>query len=143
MPAAVPAAVARISVSRTLPWPGGMASTGRPSTSRMCAPSTTTGPSGLAGLVRGARAVLAGVLRRSPVAAAAGLRGDLVELGGRQDGGLAVRQRHPVGAGQPLQQQRPVVGLREVAAVGDRPVVAEDDGAAAVQRGDGRRGEPV
>jgi predicted regulator of Ras-like GTPase activity (Roadblock/LC7/MglB family) len=38
------------------------------------------------------------------VAAAAGLRRDLVELGGRQGGGLAVRQRHPVGAGQPFQQ---------------------------------------
>jgi uncharacterized protein len=38
------------------------------------------------------------------VAAAAGLRCDLVELGGRQGGGLAVRQRHPVGAGQPFQQ---------------------------------------
>jgi hypothetical protein len=38
------------------------------------------------------------------VAAAPGLRRDLVELGGRQGGGLAVRQRHPVGAGQPLQQ---------------------------------------
>ena len=46
VPAAVPAAVARISVSRAPPCPGGIASTGLPSTSRMCAPSTVTWPSG-------------------------------------------------------------------------------------------------
>ena len=56
-PAAVPAAVARISVSRALPWPGGMASTGLPSTSRMCAPSTVTGPSGRPGVSRGSRVI--------------------------------------------------------------------------------------
>ena len=58
-PAAVPAAVARISVSRALPWPGGMASTGLPSTSRMCAPSTVTWPSGLPGAVPGWRGLSA------------------------------------------------------------------------------------
>ena len=75
------------------------------------------------------------------VAAAPGLGRDLVEFGGRQDRGFAVGQRQPVRAGQPLQEQSPVVRLREVAAVGDRPVVAQDDGAAAVHRLDGRRGQ--
>jgi monooxygenase len=77
------------------------------------------------------------------VAAAAGLGGDLVELGSRQDRGLAVAQGQPVGAGQPLEQQRAVVGLGQVAAVGDRPVVAQDDRAATVQRLDGRRGQAL
>ena len=39
VPAAVPAAVARISVSLALPWPDGIVSTGRPSTSRICTPT--------------------------------------------------------------------------------------------------------
>ncbi|MGH3156569.1 MAG: hypothetical protein ACRDNF_08365 [Streptosporangiaceae bacterium] len=43
-PAAVPAAVARISVRRVLPWPGGIDSTERPGMSSMRAPITTTRP---------------------------------------------------------------------------------------------------
>ena len=70
VPAAVPAAVARISFSRTLPWPGGISSTGRPSTSRMCAPSTVTVPSGQAGAAplgpRSLPVLMAAPLRRSP-----------------------------------------------------------------------------
>jgi hypothetical protein len=42
VPAAVPAAVSRISSSSTLPCPGGIAVTGRPRMSRMCAPRLTT-----------------------------------------------------------------------------------------------------
>ena len=76
------------------------------------------------------------------VAAASALGRHLVEFGGRQHRGFPVGQRQPVRAGQPLQEQRPVVRLRQVAAVGDRPVVAQDDGAAAVQRLDGGRGQP-
>src|SRR5690242_9837966 len=132
-PAAVPAAVARISVSRALPWPGGIVSTGRPSTSRMQAPRTVTGPRSVRpALMAGRRSWLAAA--GLAVAAAPGLGADLVEFGGRQDGRLAVAQGQPVGAGQPLEQQRPVVGLGQVAAVGHRAVVAQDDRGAAVQR---------
>ena len=84
-----------------------------------------------------------GLLPAAPLAVAPppGLGRDLGQLGGRQGRGFPVRQRDPVGAGQPLQEQRPVVGLREVAAVGDGAVVAQDHGAAAGQRADGRLGQ--
>ena len=72
------------------------------------------------GRAPGARSCPCSWLAAAPlaVAAAPGLGRDLVEFGGRQDRGFAVAQREPVGAGQPLEQQRPVVGLGQVAAVG-------------------------
>lgn len=55
VPAAVPAAVSRISSSSTLPWPGGIAVTGRPRMSRMCAPRQTTSGDAVGSVMPGLR----------------------------------------------------------------------------------------
>src|SRR5437764_11910790 len=88
VPPAAPAGDRRISSISAPPCPSGIASTGRPSTSRMCAPNATTSGT------------------RGPVPELLHLTGHVGELLLAQDGRLADLRRVPVQAAGPLEQQR-------------------------------------
>src|SRR3954468_12172729 len=92
VPPAAPAGESRISSISAPPCPSGIASTGRPSTSRMCAPSATTSGT------------------RGTVAEPLDLRRDVRELLLAQHRRLADLLRVPVQRAGPLEQQRTLHG---------------------------------
>src|SRR4051812_19604574 len=105
VPPAAPAGDRRISSISAPPWPSGIASTGRPSTSRICAPSATTS---------GTRGTVAEPLH---------LRGHVGELLLRQDRRLADLLRVPVQRGGPLEQERALHGGVERVGAVQRAVI--------------------
>src|SRR4051812_29884044 len=115
VPPAAPAGDSRISSISAPPCPSGIASTGRPSTSRMCAPSATTSGT------------------RRPVAELLHLTGHVGQLVLAEYGRLADLRRVPVEAAPPLEQQRPVDRGRERRAAVQRAVVLHQRRRAALE----------
>src|SRR3954465_4203336 len=106
VPPAAPAGESRISPISAPPCPSGIASTGRPSTSRMWAPSATTSGT------------------RGTVAEPLDLRGHVGELLVAEHARLADLLRVPVQRAGPLEQQRPLHGGAQRRGAVQRAVVA-------------------
>src|SRR3954452_22178901 len=105
VPPAAPAGESRISSISAPPCPSGIASTGRPSTSRMWAPKATTSGT------------------RGTVAEPPDLRGHVGELLLAHHGGCPYLRRVPVQRAGPLEQEGRIDGVCELDPAGQRPVV--------------------
>src|SRR5215208_2661117 len=111
-PAAVPAGVMRISSTSCPPWPSGIASTGRASTSTTCTPIAIAVMSpAIVDLLGGSVAALERG-RHDRLALVVGQRSRRSDRGGA-----------PVDVAGPLQQQRVLDGGIDVVRPGDRAVV--------------------
>src|SRR3954447_10498956 len=110
VPPAAPAGESRISSISAPPCPSGIASTGRPSTSRMWAPKATTSGT------------------RGTVAEPPDLRGHVGELLLAHHGGRPYLRRVPVERARPLEQEGRIDGVGELDPAGQRPVVLHEHG---------------
>ena len=127
VPPADPAAVMRISSTSSPPWPSGIASTGRTSTSSTCTP--------IAERPHLVAHRSSSTLRVRAVAARQRRRHHRLALLGAEHARLAERGRSPVDRAGPLEQQRAARAPRPTSlAVDDRAVVRHQRRAAALER---------